>query len=78
MLTTLTNLAKHENFDLIVVGSRELDSTASIVLGSISRQMVAKADCNVLVVKKIGNSSVQRAPYKCIRGSHVLVSTMGK
>jgi nucleotide-binding universal stress UspA family protein len=48
----LTNLGKHENFDLIVVGSRGLGSTASIVLGSVSRQVVAKADCNVLVVKK--------------------------
>jgi nucleotide-binding universal stress UspA family protein len=48
----LTNLAKHENFDLIVVGCRGLGSTASIVLGSVSRQVVAKANCNVLVVKK--------------------------
>jgi nucleotide-binding universal stress UspA family protein len=48
----LGNVAEHENFDLIVVGSRGLGSKASIVLGSVSRQVVANADRNVLVVKK--------------------------
>ena len=48
----LRNIAEHENFDLVVVGSRGLGSTASILLGSVSRRVVAKADCNVLVVKK--------------------------
>jgi nucleotide-binding universal stress UspA family protein len=48
----LTNLAQHENFDLIVVGNRGLGSTASMLLGSVSRQVVDKANCNVLVVKK--------------------------
>lgn len=48
----LQNLANRENFDLIVVGSRGLGSTAAILLGSVSRQIIAKADCNVLVVKK--------------------------
>jgi len=47
----LRNMAEHENFDLIVVGSRGLGK-ASIVLGSVSRRVVANADCNVLVVKK--------------------------
>jgi nucleotide-binding universal stress UspA family protein len=45
------NIAKHENFDLIVVGSRGLSSTASILLGSVSKRVVANAECNVLVVK---------------------------
>ena len=48
----LRNMAEHENFDLIVVGSRGLGSKASILLGSISRRVVANAKCNVLVVKK--------------------------
>jgi nucleotide-binding universal stress UspA family protein len=47
----LRNVAEHENFDLIVVGSRGLGSKASIVLGSVSRRVVANADRNVLVVK---------------------------
>ena len=48
----LRNTAERENFDLIVVGSRGLGSKASILLGSVSRQVAANAECNVLVVKK--------------------------
>jgi len=48
----LRNMAENENFDLIVVGSRGLGSKASILLGSVSRRVVANAKCNVLVAKK--------------------------
>ena len=48
----LVNIARHEDFDLIVVGSRGLGSAASLLLGSVSRQVVTKAQCDVLVVKK--------------------------
>jgi len=48
----LVNTAKHENFDLIVVGSRGLGSAASFLLGSVSKRVVSKAHCDVLVVKK--------------------------
>ncbi|MFP3985408.1 MAG: universal stress protein [Candidatus Bathyarchaeia archaeon] len=48
----LVNTAKHGKFDLIVVGSRGLSSAASLLLGSVSKQVVANAECNVLVVKK--------------------------
>jgi nucleotide-binding universal stress UspA family protein len=48
----LQHVASHEKFNLIVVGSRGLSSTASILLGSVSRQVVATADCNVLVIKQ--------------------------
>jgi nucleotide-binding universal stress UspA family protein len=48
----LQTTAEHENFDFIVVGSRGWGSKASILLGSVSRQVVANAECNVLVVKK--------------------------
>jgi nucleotide-binding universal stress UspA family protein len=47
----LQNIAKQENFNLIVVGSRGLGSKASLLLGSVSRQVVTDAECNVLVVK---------------------------
>ena len=48
----LRTIAEQENFDLIVVGSRGWGSKASILLGSVSRQVVANAECNILVVKK--------------------------
>jgi len=48
----LVNTAKHENFNLIVVGSRGLGSAASFLLGSVSRKVVSKAPCNILVIKE--------------------------
>jgi nucleotide-binding universal stress UspA family protein len=48
----LVDTAKNEEFNLIVVGSRGLGSAAAFLLGSISKQVVSNASCNVLVVKK--------------------------
>jgi nucleotide-binding universal stress UspA family protein len=48
----LEKTAKKENFDLIVIGSRGLGSAVSLLLGSVSRQVVSNAYCNVLVVKR--------------------------
>ena len=44
-------IAKQENFGLIVIGNRGLGSKLSFLLGSVSKQVVANAYCNVLVVK---------------------------
>jgi len=48
----LVNTAKHENYDLIVVGSRGLGNAAAFFLGSVSKKVVSNAHCDVLVVKK--------------------------
>jgi len=48
---TLESIAKKESFDLIAVGSRGLGSTASMLLGSVSRDVISNAQCNVLIVK---------------------------
>ncbi len=48
----LVDTAKNEDSNLIVVGSRGLGSAAAFLLGSISKQVVSNASCNVLVVKK--------------------------
>ncbi len=48
----LVTMAKQENFELIVIGSRGLSGRVSMLLGSVSRQVVGNAQCNVLVVKK--------------------------
>jgi nucleotide-binding universal stress UspA family protein len=49
---TLVIIAKQGNFDLIVVGCRGLGRKVSILLGSVSKQVVSNAYCNVLVIKK--------------------------
>jgi nucleotide-binding universal stress UspA family protein len=48
----LIDTAENEKMDLIVVGSRGLGNAAAFLLGSVSKQVVSKASCNVLVVKK--------------------------
>jgi nucleotide-binding universal stress UspA family protein len=48
----LVDTAQNEKIDLIVVGSRGLGSAAAFLLGSVSKQVVSKASCDVLVVKK--------------------------
>jgi nucleotide-binding universal stress UspA family protein len=48
----LVDIAQNEKFDLIVVGSRGLGNAAAFLLGSVSKQVVSKASCDVLVVKK--------------------------
>ena len=48
----MVDTCKNEKFDLIVVGSRGLGSAAAFLLGSVSKKVVSKASCNVLVVKK--------------------------
>ena len=47
----LVIMAKQGNFGLIAVGSRGLGRKVSILLGSVSKQVVSNAYCNVLVVK---------------------------
>ncbi|WP_421382837.1 universal stress protein [Bacillus salacetis] len=44
-------LAKKENMDFIVVGSRGLNAIQELMLGSVSPKVVQKADRPVLVVK---------------------------
>lgn len=48
----IVETAENEKCDLIVVGSRGLGRAAAFLLGSVSRQVVTKACCDVLVVKK--------------------------
>ncbi len=48
----LVVMAKQENFGLIIVGSRGIGGRTSMLLGSVSKQVVSNAYGNVLVVKK--------------------------
>jgi len=47
----IVDYAREHDADLIVVGSRDLGSVKSLVLGSVSRDVVDHADRPVLVVK---------------------------
>lgn len=44
-------LAKHEPYDLIVMGSRGLGTFGELVLGSVSHKVLHHAPCPVLIVR---------------------------
>jgi nucleotide-binding universal stress UspA family protein len=48
----IARLAKREKVDLLVVGSRGVTEFQPMLLGSVSRKLLAQASCPVLVVKK--------------------------
>ena len=47
----ITETAKEENFDLIVMGSRGLGGIKEFLLGSVSDRVADEASCPVLIVK---------------------------
>lgn len=48
---TIVEFANKHTFDLLVIGSRGLNSLQEMVLGSVSHKVVKRATCPVLVVK---------------------------
>ncbi|WP_377891013.1 universal stress protein [Alkalihalobacillus sp. R86527] len=48
---TLVKYAEEHGIDLIVMGTRGLNVLQEMVLGSVSHQVIQKANCPVLVVK---------------------------
>ena len=49
--SAITDGAKSENIDLIVIGTRGLDRPKRLLLGSVSSGVVANSSSQVLVVK---------------------------
>ncbi len=47
----ITDYAKKNGIDLIVVGTRGMSSIKKLLMGSIARGVVGSADCSVLVVR---------------------------
>ncbi|MFD1031964.1 universal stress protein [Metaplanococcus flavidus] len=47
----IVEYANEENFDILVIGSRGLNSLQEMVLGSVSHKVVKRANCPVLIVK---------------------------
>jgi nucleotide-binding universal stress UspA family protein len=47
----IVSTANSEKVDTIFVGARGLTGVKSLLLGSVSKKVVEKSDCNVTVVK---------------------------
>lgn len=47
----IVNYANENNFDLVVVGSRGLNTFQEMVLGSVSHKIAKRVNCPVLIVK---------------------------
>lgn len=48
---TIVEYANKESFDILIIGSRGLNSLQEMVLGSVSHKVVKRANCPVLIVK---------------------------
>lgn len=48
---TVVEFANKQNFEILVIGSRGLNSLQEMVLGSVSHKVVKRAECPVLIVK---------------------------
>jgi nucleotide-binding universal stress UspA family protein len=48
----ICKVAKDDNIDLIVMGSRGLGSIGSMILGSVSNKVIQLAECPVLITRK--------------------------
>ncbi|MEH7247423.1 universal stress protein [Neobacillus niacini] len=47
----IVDYANKEKFDLVIIGSRGLNSLQEMVLGSVSHKVVKRVKCPVLIVK---------------------------
>ncbi|MBT2669079.1 universal stress protein [Bacillus sp. ISL-4] len=48
---TIVNYANKNNFELVIIGSRGLNSLQELMLGSVSHKVAKRANCPVLIVK---------------------------
>lgn len=48
---SIVEYANSEDFDLVIVGSRGLNTLQEMVLGSVSHKVAKRVDCPVLIVK---------------------------
>lgn len=47
----IVKIAKNEDADLLVIGSRGLGSITGVLIGSVSQKIVHEASCPVMIVK---------------------------
>jgi nucleotide-binding universal stress UspA family protein len=48
---TIVDVAKRQQTDVIIMGSRGLGTVEGLLLGSVSHKVVSLADCNVMTVR---------------------------
>ncbi|ENH96783.1 UspA family protein [Gracilibacillus halophilus YIM-C55.5] len=48
---TIVDYANQHDFDMVIIGSRGLNSLQEFVLGSVSHKVAKRVDCPVLIVK---------------------------
>ncbi|MBX0357245.1 universal stress protein [Halobacillus sp. Nhm2S1] len=48
---TIVKYANENNFDLVIIGSRGLNTLQEMVLGSVSHKVAKRAKCPVMIVK---------------------------
>ncbi|MGC5328639.1 universal stress protein [Brevibacillus sp. SYSU BS000544] len=48
---TIIKLANEQDYDCVVLGSRELNNFQTFILGSVSHKVAKRAECPVLIVK---------------------------
>ncbi|KNH20633.1 MAG: universal stress protein [Priestia megaterium] len=48
---TIVDYANKNNFDLVVIGSRGLNSLQEMVLGSVSHKVAKRVHCPVMIIK---------------------------
>lgn len=48
---TIVDYANKNNYDVVVLGSRGLNSLQEMILGSVSHKVAKRAKCSVLIVK---------------------------
>ncbi|SEB20722.1 Nucleotide-binding universal stress protein, UspA family [Thalassobacillus cyri] len=48
---TIVNYANEEDIDIVIIGSRGLNTLQEMVLGSVSHKVAKRAQCPVMIVK---------------------------
>lgn len=72
----LLQLAERENPDLIALGSRGIGGLEGLLLGSVAKELVAKAPCDVLVARKFESLGIEESLAR-IAAADRLSATLG-
>lgn len=51
IVNEIIKIAKNDNYNLIVVGSKGLGAPARFILGSVSQKLAVNSPCSILIIK---------------------------